>query len=73
VSAPDAALLAATAASVAGMMLVVAGVVVSGLFLAGPVLLGLGMLGYAAAAVLHARAGSQDAAAGGGRARSARR
>lgn len=51
---PGLVLLAGLAATVAGMMLVVAGVIATGLFLPGVVLIGLGMLGFAAAAVLGA-------------------
>lgn len=45
---------AGIALSVIGMMLVVAGVVTSGLFLPGVVLIGLSALAFAAAGLLHA-------------------
>ncbi|HSJ25578.1 MAG TPA: hypothetical protein VK929_12965 [Longimicrobiales bacterium] len=37
-----------------GMMLVVAGVVATGFFLPGVILIGVGVLGFAAGAILHA-------------------
>lgn len=43
----------ALTASVAGMMLVIGGVLTRGLFLPGVVLLVLGLVGWAAAGVLH--------------------
>jgi hypothetical protein len=43
--------LAAVCAAVIGMMLVVAGVLMSGMFLPGVVVIGLAMLGFAAAGV----------------------
>ena len=48
--------------SVVGMMLVIGGVLVSGLFLPGVVLIGIGMIAYIAAAVLQARNHPTDAA-----------
>ena len=45
--------LAALTLSVVGMMLVIGGVLTRGLFLPGVVLLVLGLVGWAAAAVLH--------------------
>jgi hypothetical protein len=50
--------LAAVATSVLGMMLVVAGVISTGFFLPGVVLIGIGMVGFAAAAVLDAVPGA---------------
>jgi hypothetical protein len=50
----DAAVHGAIAVSVVGMMLVVAGVIAEGFFLPGVVLIVIGMIGFAAAAVLHA-------------------
>lgn len=44
--------LGATTLLIAGMMLVIAGVLTTGLFLPGVVLIGLGLLGCAAAAML---------------------
>jgi hypothetical protein len=61
----ETAALAATAAlalSVVGMMLVIGGVLVSGLFLPGVILIGIGMIAFIAAAVLHARNHPPDAA-----------
>lgn len=49
------AVMAALTLSVLGMMLVIGGVITSGLFLPGVVLLGSSLLGYAVAGVLHAR------------------
>lgn len=49
---PERVLYAAIAATVAGMMLVVAGVIATGLFLPGVVVIGLGMIGVGVAAVL---------------------
>jgi hypothetical protein len=61
-TAPAAALLAATAASVVGMMLVIGGVLAAGLFLPGVALIGASLVGFAAAAVLDWRATRADAA-----------
>jgi hypothetical protein len=47
---------AALALSVAGMMLVIGGVLTSGLFLPGVVLIALGLIGFVVVAVLSARA-----------------
>jgi hypothetical protein len=52
----DAAVLAAVVLSVVGMMLVVGGVLVTGLFLPGVVLIGMGLLVFVLAAVLHGMA-----------------
>jgi hypothetical protein len=46
--------LAALGVSVIGMMFVVAGVISTGFFLPGAVLIGIGMIGFAASAVLAA-------------------
>lgn len=46
---------AAIALTVIGMMLVVGGVLVTGLFLPGAILIAISMIGYAAAGVLEAR------------------
>jgi hypothetical protein len=55
---------AAMAFAVAGMMLVIAGVLVRGAFLPGVALIGVGLLGFAAAAIIGMvaaqRAGSAD-------------
>jgi hypothetical protein len=59
------AVLAAIVLMVTGMMLVIGGVLVTGLFLPGVVVIGLGLLAGAAAAVLVARAGGLSAAADG--------
>lgn len=61
-SPPGLVLHAALAVTVVGMMFVVAGVIATGLFLAGAVLIGLGMFGFAAAAVLDAVGGHGDRA-----------
>jgi hypothetical protein len=52
---PPLAVLAAIAVTVIGMMLVIGGVLVTGLFLPGAVLIGVGLVGFAAAAILDAR------------------
>lgn len=57
----DLVLHAALALTVVGMMLVVAGVLAAGLFLPGAVLIGIGLAGFAAAAVLHAAGRRSDA------------
>lgn len=46
---------AAVALTVIGMMLVVGGVIVTGLFLPGAILIAISMIGYALAAVLQMR------------------
>lgn len=46
---------AAVALTVIGMMLVVGGVLVTGLFLPGAILIGISMIAYAAAGVLQVR------------------
>lgn len=56
---PELVLYAAIAATTAGMMLVVAGVMATGLFLPGVVVIGLGMIGVAVAAALALVAGRQ--------------
>ena len=56
----DLVLHAALALTVVGMMLVVAGVLAAGLFLPGAVLIGIGLAGFAAAAVLHATSAGSD-------------
>jgi hypothetical protein len=61
---------AAIATSVIGMMLVVAGVVATGFFLPGVILIGIGMLTFGAGAVLYAL---RPAAAVDGAGRDARR
>lgn len=58
----DHAVTAALALSVVGMMLVIGGVLVSGLFLPGVVLISISMIAYIAAALLQARNHSSDAA-----------
>jgi hypothetical protein len=58
---PRIAVLAAIVLMVVGMMLVIGGVLVTGLFLPGVVLIGLGMLGFAVAAVLASRGGAPSA------------
>lgn len=52
---------AALVLSVVGMMLVIGSVLASGLFLPGVVLIGVSMIGYLAAGVLHARDSSTGA------------
>jgi hypothetical protein len=49
------AVVASVAFTVVGMMLVVGGVLMPGLFVAGAVLIGISLIGYAAAGVLHVR------------------
>jgi hypothetical protein len=58
------ALYGAIAVTTVGMMLVVGGVIAAGLFLPGVVLIGIGMVAFAAAAVLYALHGSAAGAAG---------
>lgn len=62
-SRPAVAALAALVASVLGMMLVVAGVIATGLFLPGVVLIALGLAGFAAAGVLEVLAAPPQPAA----------
>ena len=50
------AVLAAVSLTVLGMMLVVGGVLVTGLFMPGAVLITIGMVAFAVAGVLHVRA-----------------
>lgn len=53
----DVAVLLAVTLAVLGMMLVIAGVLVTGLFMPGAVLIAIGMLAFAVAGVLHVREG----------------
>ncbi|HEX6307005.1 MAG TPA: hypothetical protein VFZ69_02390 [Longimicrobiales bacterium] len=55
-SRPDLAVLVALGLSVLGVMLVIGGVLVAGLFLPGVVLIGISLPAWAVAGVLHARA-----------------
>jgi hypothetical protein len=59
------AVLAAILLTVLGMMLVIGGVLMTGLFLPGVVLIGIGLLAFAAAAVLEAPGRERLTAAGG--------
>jgi hypothetical protein len=60
VSAPRVVLLAALAMTTIGMMLVIGGILATGLFLPGVVLIGLGIATFAAAAVLHGLARGEE-------------
>jgi hypothetical protein len=59
------AVLAAILLTVLGMMLVIGGVLMTGLFLPGVVLIGIGLLAFAVAAVLEAPGRGRLTAAGG--------
>jgi hypothetical protein len=56
---------AAVALSVIGMMLVIGGVLMAGLFLPGVVVIAISLVGYAAAGVLHVREGARAEPAAG--------
>jgi hypothetical protein len=56
-------LLAAIALTTVGMLLVIGGILITGLFLPGAVLIGLGMAAFAAAAVLEVTGRDDDAGA----------
>lgn len=58
----DLAVMAALVLSVIGMMLVIGGVLIAGLFMPGVVLIGIGIAAFAVAGVLHAAAGPRERA-----------